>query len=152
MLITFGKWFIPIFTLLQQRMVYQWWRLKMEVQWILKGAMDEEAGEVLMAFIVKKPEAEISQSEIIDFVSKQVAPKKKVRKENLSAHLNLQLERSCDENRQTRAKAAAYGLPMVATKNGGPVDIKRGMDERRPRGRKWHLSVKKPEAGNFQSI
>lgn len=42
--------------------------------------MDEEAGEVPMAFIVKKPKAEISQSEIIDFVSKQVAPHKKVRK------------------------------------------------------------------------
>ena len=42
--------------------------------------MDEEAGEIPMAFIVKKPEAEISQSEIIDFVAKQVAPHKKVRK------------------------------------------------------------------------
>nr|GEV19552.1 4-coumarate--CoA ligase-like 6 [Tanacetum cinerariifolium] len=44
------------------------------------GALDEEAGEVPMAFIVKKPEAEISQSEIIDFVAKHVAPHKKVRK------------------------------------------------------------------------
>nr|XP_043630852.1 4-coumarate--CoA ligase-like 6 [Erigeron canadensis] len=44
------------------------------------GVNDEVAGEVPMAFVVKKPEAKISQSEIIDFVAKQVAPHKKVRK------------------------------------------------------------------------
>ncbi|XP_071726904.1 4-coumarate--CoA ligase-like 6 [Rutidosis leptorrhynchoides] len=38
------------------------------------GPLDEVAGEVPMAFVVKKPISNISQSEIINFVAKQVAP------------------------------------------------------------------------------
>ncbi|KAI3754660.1 hypothetical protein L1987_54447 [Smallanthus sonchifolius] len=44
------------------------------------GRMDEEAGEVPMAFVVKKPKAKITQYDVIDFVAKQVAPYKKVKK------------------------------------------------------------------------
>ncbi|KAL7596373.1 hypothetical protein Lser_V15G29954 [Lactuca serriola] len=44
------------------------------------GARDEEAGEVPVAFVVRKPGFEVNESSIIDFVAKQVAPYKKVRK------------------------------------------------------------------------
>ncbi|KAK9067852.1 hypothetical protein SSX86_011963 [Deinandra increscens subsp. villosa] len=44
------------------------------------GIKDEEAGEVPVAFVVMKPGVETSESSIIDFVAKQVAPYKKVRK------------------------------------------------------------------------
>nr|XP_043629082.1 4-coumarate--CoA ligase-like 6 [Erigeron canadensis] len=44
------------------------------------GARDEEAGEVPVAFVMTKPGAEVSESSIIKFVAKQVAPYKKVRR------------------------------------------------------------------------
>ncbi|KAJ0592060.1 putative AMP-dependent synthetase/ligase, AMP-binding, AMP-binding enzyme domain, ANL [Helianthus annuus] len=47
---------------------------------VVIGRMDEEAGEIPMAFVVKKPEAKISQYDVIDFVAKQVAPYKKVQR------------------------------------------------------------------------
>ncbi|KAI3703550.1 hypothetical protein L1987_73703 [Smallanthus sonchifolius] len=44
------------------------------------GHRDEEAGEVPVGFVVMRPGAEASESSIIDFVAKQVAPYKKVRR------------------------------------------------------------------------
>ncbi|KAM0070199.1 putative AMP-dependent synthetase/ligase, AMP-binding, AMP-binding enzyme domain, ANL [Helianthus debilis subsp. tardiflorus] len=44
------------------------------------GIRDEEAGEIPVAFVVMKPGAEASESSIIDFVAKEVAPYKKVRR------------------------------------------------------------------------
>ncbi|KAI3692195.1 hypothetical protein L6452_32006 [Arctium lappa] len=44
------------------------------------GSRDEEAGEVPVAFVVMRPGAEVSESSIIDFVAKQVAPYKKVKR------------------------------------------------------------------------
>ncbi|XP_058194950.1 4-coumarate--CoA ligase-like 9 [Rhododendron vialii] len=41
---------------------------------------DEEAGQVPMAFIVKRPESIIDESHIKDFVARQVAPYKKIRR------------------------------------------------------------------------
>ncbi|KAJ0238238.1 4-coumarate--CoA ligase-like 9 [Hirschfeldia incana] len=41
---------------------------------------DEDAGEIPMAFIVRKPGSSLSEAEVIDFVAKQVAPYKKVRR------------------------------------------------------------------------
>ncbi|KAJ4834308.1 hypothetical protein Tsubulata_034321 [Turnera subulata] len=41
---------------------------------------DEDAGQVPMAFVVKQPQSSISERDIIDFVAKQVAPYKKVRR------------------------------------------------------------------------
>ncbi|KFK28050.1 hypothetical protein AALP_AA8G465100 [Arabis alpina] len=41
---------------------------------------DEDAGEIPMAFIVRKPGSNINEAQIIDFVAKQVAPYKKVRR------------------------------------------------------------------------
>ncbi|KAI7752533.1 hypothetical protein M8C21_015884 [Ambrosia artemisiifolia] len=46
------------------------------------GVRDDEAGEVPVAFVVRRPGAEVSESSIIDFVAKQVAPYKKVRRVN----------------------------------------------------------------------
>ncbi|GAB2273398.1 hypothetical protein Dimus_008193 [Dionaea muscipula] len=44
------------------------------------GAADEEAGEVPTAFLVKKPGSMLSGDAVIQYVTKQVAPYKKVRK------------------------------------------------------------------------
>ncbi|GAB2273401.1 hypothetical protein Dimus_008196 [Dionaea muscipula] len=44
------------------------------------SAADEEAGEVLAAFLVKKPGSMLSGDAVIQYVTKQVAPYKKVRK------------------------------------------------------------------------
>ncbi|XP_059275566.1 4-coumarate--CoA ligase-like 6 [Lycium ferocissimum] len=44
------------------------------------GARDEEAGEIPVAFVVKRDGRELSQADVIDFVSKQVAPYKKIRR------------------------------------------------------------------------
>ncbi|KAL4565134.1 hypothetical protein LXL04_029219 [Taraxacum kok-saghyz] len=44
------------------------------------GDRDEEAGEVPVAFVVRRPGFEVAESSIIDFVAKQVAPYKKVRR------------------------------------------------------------------------
>ncbi|XP_026448714.1 4-coumarate--CoA ligase-like 9 [Papaver somniferum] len=41
---------------------------------------DEEAGEVPMAFVVRKPQTSIDKTRVIDFISKQVAPYKKIRR------------------------------------------------------------------------
>ncbi|XP_019442840.1 PREDICTED: 4-coumarate--CoA ligase-like 9 [Lupinus angustifolius] len=41
---------------------------------------DEEAGEVPMAFVVRQPQSSLGEAEIIDFVAKQVAPYKKIRR------------------------------------------------------------------------
>ncbi|KAG2301030.1 hypothetical protein Bca52824_029681 [Brassica carinata] len=41
---------------------------------------DEDAGEIPMAFIVRKPGSNLNESQVIDFVAKQVAPYKKVRR------------------------------------------------------------------------
>ncbi|XP_076949823.1 4-coumarate--CoA ligase-like 6 [Bidens hawaiensis] len=47
---------------------------------VVIGRLDEEAGEIPMAFVVKKPKAKISQYDVINFVAKQVAPYKRVQK------------------------------------------------------------------------
>ncbi|KAL3623002.1 hypothetical protein CASFOL_031818 [Castilleja foliolosa] len=44
------------------------------------GAIDEEAGEIPVAFVVLKDGSSVSQTAIMDYVAKQVAPYKKVRK------------------------------------------------------------------------
>ncbi|XP_062151580.1 4-coumarate--CoA ligase-like 9 isoform X2 [Alnus glutinosa] len=41
---------------------------------------DEEAGEVPMAFVVRQPQSRLGGPEIMDFVAKQVAPYKKIRR------------------------------------------------------------------------
>lgn len=41
---------------------------------------DEEAGQVPMAFVVRKPGACVTESEIMDFIAEQVAPYKKIRR------------------------------------------------------------------------
>ena len=41
---------------------------------------DDEAGELPMAFVVKREGSELSESEVMSFVGKLVAPYKKVRK------------------------------------------------------------------------
>ncbi|KAB5515894.1 hypothetical protein DKX38_026542 [Salix brachista] len=41
---------------------------------------DEEAGQVPMAFVVKQPQSRINERGVMDFVAKQVAPFKKVRR------------------------------------------------------------------------
>ncbi|KAJ8555208.1 hypothetical protein K7X08_012704 [Anisodus acutangulus] len=44
------------------------------------GARDEVTGEIPVAFVVKGDGCTLSQTEVIDFVSKQVAPYKKIRR------------------------------------------------------------------------
>ncbi|KAK4728261.1 hypothetical protein R3W88_021249 [Solanum pinnatisectum] len=44
------------------------------------GARDEEAGEIPVAFVVKRDGCAVSQTDVINFVTKQVAPFKKIRK------------------------------------------------------------------------
>ncbi|KAL3652805.1 hypothetical protein CASFOL_002486 [Castilleja foliolosa] len=44
------------------------------------GARDEEAGEIPVAFVVLKDGSSVSQAALMDYVAKQVAPYKKVRK------------------------------------------------------------------------
>ncbi|CAL9022758.1 unnamed protein product [Prunus brigantina] len=44
------------------------------------GAMDEESGEVPVAFVVRKHRSELNHDNVMDFVAAQVAPYKKVRK------------------------------------------------------------------------
>lgn len=41
---------------------------------------DEEAGQVPMAFVVRQPQSSLGEAEIIDFVAKQVASYKKIRR------------------------------------------------------------------------
>ncbi|XP_028797188.1 4-coumarate--CoA ligase-like 9 [Neltuma alba] len=41
---------------------------------------DEEAGQVPMAFVVRQPHSSLSEADVIDFVAKQVAPYKKIRR------------------------------------------------------------------------
>ncbi|TVT96947.1 hypothetical protein EJB05_57831, partial [Eragrostis curvula] len=41
---------------------------------------DQEAGELPMAFVVKQKESNLSEDQIMEFVGKQVAPHKKIRK------------------------------------------------------------------------
>ncbi|KAL9674267.1 hypothetical protein QQ045_030537 [Rhodiola kirilowii] len=41
---------------------------------------DEEAGQIPMAFVVRKPKSNITADEVLGFVAKQVAPYKKIRK------------------------------------------------------------------------
>ncbi|GMY05629.1 4-coumarate--coa ligase-like 9 [Fagus crenata] len=41
---------------------------------------DEQAGQVPMAFVVRSPQSCLSEAEIMDFVAKQVAPYKKIRR------------------------------------------------------------------------
>ncbi|KAF8036944.1 hypothetical protein BT93_B0002 [Corymbia citriodora subsp. variegata] len=41
---------------------------------------DEEAGQIPMAFVVRKPGSNITGSQIMDFIAKQVAPYKKIRR------------------------------------------------------------------------
>ncbi|KAL9177392.1 hypothetical protein ABFS82_01G055600 [Erythranthe guttata] len=51
------------------------------------GARDEEAGEIPVAFVVPKEGSSISQAALLDFVAKQVAPYKKVRKVHFRASI-----------------------------------------------------------------
>ncbi|KAF8112401.1 hypothetical protein N665_0064s0034 [Sinapis alba] len=41
---------------------------------------DKEAGQCPMAFVQRKPERDLSEKQVIDFISKQVAPYKRIRK------------------------------------------------------------------------
>ncbi|GAB4845743.1 hypothetical protein Ancab_039144 [Ancistrocladus abbreviatus] len=41
---------------------------------------DEEAGQIPMAFVVRKRDSDVTGAEVIDFVAKQVAPYKKIRR------------------------------------------------------------------------
>ncbi|KAJ3674353.1 hypothetical protein LUZ60_004969 [Juncus effusus] len=41
---------------------------------------DEEAGEIPMAFVVKQPGSNLTENQVMDFVAKQVAPYKKIRR------------------------------------------------------------------------
>ncbi|XP_065636541.1 4-coumarate--CoA ligase-like 9 [Quercus suber] len=41
---------------------------------------DEEAGQIPMAFVVRKPGSNVTEAQVIDFIAKQVAPYKKVRR------------------------------------------------------------------------
>ncbi|XP_022137309.1 4-coumarate--CoA ligase-like 9 [Momordica charantia] len=41
---------------------------------------DEEAGEIPMAYVVRKPGSNITEAQVIDFIAKQVAPYKKIRR------------------------------------------------------------------------
>ncbi|KAL0003259.1 hypothetical protein SO802_017040 [Lithocarpus litseifolius] len=41
---------------------------------------DEEAGQVPIAFVVRRPQSSLGEAEIIDFVAKQVSPYKKIRR------------------------------------------------------------------------
>ncbi|KAF2589317.1 hypothetical protein F2Q70_00040260 [Brassica cretica] len=41
---------------------------------------DKEAGQCPMAYISRKPESDLSQKQVINFISEQVAPYKKIRK------------------------------------------------------------------------
>lgn len=41
---------------------------------------DEEAGEIPLAYVVRKPESNISATQVMDFIAKQVAPYKKIRR------------------------------------------------------------------------
>nr|Q3E6Y4.2 RecName: Full=4-coumarate--CoA ligase-like 3 [Arabidopsis thaliana] len=41
---------------------------------------DREAGQYPMAYVARKPESNLSEKEVIDFISNQVAPYKKIRK------------------------------------------------------------------------
>lgn len=41
---------------------------------------DEEAGQIPMAYVVRRPESTISESQIIDAIAKQVSPYKKIRR------------------------------------------------------------------------
>ncbi|CAL9002132.1 unnamed protein product [Prunus brigantina] len=40
---------------------------------------DEEAGQIPMAYVVRKPGSNINEAAVMDFVAKQVAPYKKIR-------------------------------------------------------------------------
>uniref|UniRef100_A0A7N2QZP5 AMP-binding enzyme C-terminal domain-containing protein n=1 Tax=Quercus lobata TaxID=97700 RepID=A0A7N2QZP5_QUELO len=41
---------------------------------------DEEVGQVPIAFVVRQPQSNLDEAEIMDFVAKQVAPYKKIRR------------------------------------------------------------------------
>lgn len=41
---------------------------------------DEEAGQVPMAFVVRQPKSTLNEEVVVDFISKQVAPYKKIRR------------------------------------------------------------------------
>ncbi|XP_027181733.1 4-coumarate--CoA ligase-like 6 [Coffea eugenioides] len=49
------------------------------------GARDEEAGEIPVAFVVRKEGSTLSEAAVIEFVAKQVTPYKKIRKVNFIA-------------------------------------------------------------------
>ncbi|KAF9617402.1 hypothetical protein IFM89_036323 [Coptis chinensis] len=46
----------------------------------ITGYTDDEAGEIPVAFVIKKPGSKLSQEDVMDFAARQVAPHKKVRK------------------------------------------------------------------------
>ena len=54
------------------------------VKWLVMSCAcrfpDDEAGELPMAFVVKRDGSELNESEVMSFVGKLVAPHKKVRK------------------------------------------------------------------------
>ncbi|XP_023000795.1 4-coumarate--CoA ligase-like 9 [Cucurbita maxima] len=41
---------------------------------------DEDAGEIPMAYVVRKPGSNVTEAQVIDFIAKQVAPYKKIRR------------------------------------------------------------------------
>ncbi|KAK6920549.1 AMP-binding enzyme, C-terminal domain [Dillenia turbinata] len=44
------------------------------------GYPDEEAGQIPMAYVVRKPGSSISEAQVMDYIAKQVAPYKKIRR------------------------------------------------------------------------
>ncbi|XP_065627580.1 4-coumarate--CoA ligase-like 9 [Quercus suber] len=48
--------------------------------WMANRYPDEEVGQVPIAFVVRQPQSNLDEAEIMDFVAKQVAPYKKIRR------------------------------------------------------------------------
>ncbi|PKA61278.1 4-coumarate--CoA ligase-like 7 [Apostasia shenzhenica] len=54
--------------------------IKYNAYQVLIGYPDEQAGQIPMAFVVRQPGSKITEVEVMNFVAKQVAPYKKIRR------------------------------------------------------------------------
>ncbi|KAL5861126.1 hypothetical protein ACOSQ4_002422 [Xanthoceras sorbifolium] len=45
--------------------------------------IDEEVGQIPMAFVVRKPETTLTEAQVMDYIAKQVAPHKKIQFQKL---------------------------------------------------------------------